>query len=244
MIIANPPADFIINAALSPICYGQRHSLYKINSQYWIDIFNLSNGSLGGTLDSIYISCDDLYEITLNDKQYFDEIFNCMPTQEQLSYILKYDNTRYDTAYIIDRVDRYGDMNEVYKYLFPSIASECRYIDKHITEVLTNDVLDKIYYKYDASNEVERILNMIPVLPSDYSINSSLPNTHLYGIPSSMLDYIMYYLANKATYLNSCDFNTLYNTEKYQYYLAYRFNKSNYNQTRGLRDSILLCNVL
>ena len=47
MIIVNPPADFIINAALTLICHGQRHTLYKINSPYWLDIFNLSNGSLG-----------------------------------------------------------------------------------------------------------------------------------------------------------------------------------------------------
>lgn len=232
MIIVNPPADFIINAALTLICHGQRHTLYKINSPYWIDIFNLSNGSLGGTLDSIYISCEDLYEISLNDKQYVDEIFNYMSTREQVLYILTYDNSRYDTAYIMSRVDASVNMNEVYKYLLPSIASECRYMDKHITEVLTNDVLDRLYHKFDASNEVERILNMIPELPSDYDINVPSPNIDLpYGIPREMFDYIMYYLAKKATYLNCNDFNTLYNTEKHQYYLAYRFNMLSYNQT-------------
>ena len=159
-----------------------------------------------------------------------------MSTREQVLYILTYDNSRYDTAYIMSRVDASVKMNEVYKYLLPTIASECRYMDKHITEVLTNDVLDRLYHKFDASNEVERILNMIPELPSDYDINVPSPNIDLpYGLQREMFDYIMYYLAKKATCLNSNDFNTLYNTGKYQYYLAYRFNMLSYNQTMVTR---------
>ena len=122
-----------------------------------------------------------------------------MSTREQVLYILTYDNSRYDTAYIMSRVDASVKMNEVYKYLLPTIASECRYMDKHITEVLTNDVLDRLYHKFDASNEVERILNMIPELPSDYDINVPSPNIDLpYGLQREMFDYIMYYLAKKG----------------------------------------------
>ena len=113
--------------------------------------------------------------------------------------------------HIMSRVDASVKMNEVYKYLLPTIASECRYMDKHITEVLTNDVLDRLYHKFDASNEVERILNMIPELPSDYDINVPSPNIDLpYGLQREMFDYIMYSL-KKATCLNSKNF-TLYKT--------------------------------
>ena len=84
-----------------------------------------------------------------------------MSTREQVLYILTYDNSRYDTAYIMSRVDASVKMNEVYKYLLPTIASECRYMDKHITEVLTNDVLDRLYHKFDIISWLPRCIRLL-----------------------------------------------------------------------------------